>query len=60
MHGVTPGFWISFFNPELSTLFSKWIGSADWVLNIDKHAELKKVFALYSIFLFVTNLKSTL
>lgn len=41
-NGVTPRRWISFCNPELSKLLTKYIGTDDWILNTEKLAELRK------------------
>ncbi|KAK9060108.1 hypothetical protein SSX86_020812 [Deinandra increscens subsp. villosa] len=41
-NGVTPRRWISFCNPELSKIITKWTGTEDWVLNTEKLVELKK------------------
>lgn len=40
---MTPRRWISFCNPELSKIITKWTGTEDWVLNTEKLVELKKV-----------------
>lgn len=41
-NGVTPRRWISFCNPELSKIITKWTGTEDWVLNTEKLVELRK------------------
>lgn len=41
-NGVTPRRWLSFCNPELSKIITKWTGTQDWVLNTEKLVELKK------------------
>ncbi|XP_071690821.1 alpha-1,4 glucan phosphorylase L-2 isozyme, chloroplastic/amyloplastic-like [Rutidosis leptorrhynchoides] len=41
-NGVTPRRWISFCNPELSKIITKWTGSEDWILNTKKLDELRK------------------
>eukprot|EP00271_Cylindrocystis_brebissonii_P010351 TRINITY_DN26521_c0_g1_i1.p1 TRINITY_DN26521_c0_g1~~TRINITY_DN26521_c0_g1_i1.p1 ORF type:complete len:938 (+),score=229.50 TRINITY_DN26521_c0_g1_i1:58-2871(+) len=41
-NGVTPRRWMSFCNPELSTVITKWLGTEDWVLNADLLAGLKE------------------
>ncbi|PWA98713.1 hypothetical protein CTI12_AA015700 [Artemisia annua] len=40
-NGVTPRRWISFCNPELSKIITKWTGTEDWVLNTEKLDELR-------------------
>ncbi|KAJ0488766.1 putative glycogen phosphorylase [Helianthus annuus] len=41
-NGVTPRRWISFCNPELSKIITKWTGTDDWVLNTEKIDQLRK------------------
>ncbi|CAI9296985.1 unnamed protein product [Lactuca saligna] len=41
-NGVTPRRWLSFCNPELSKIITKWTRTEDWVLNTEKLIELKK------------------
>lgn len=41
-NGVTPRRWMSFCNPALSKIITKWTGSDDWVINTEKLAELRK------------------
>ncbi|KAJ8548001.1 hypothetical protein K7X08_021237 [Anisodus acutangulus] len=41
-NGVTPRRWLSFCNPELSEIITKWTGSDDWIVNTEKLAELRK------------------
>ncbi|KAL8533667.1 hypothetical protein ACS0TY_009897 [Phlomoides rotata] len=41
-NGVTPRRWISFCNPELSRIITKWTGSEDWLINTEKLVELRK------------------
>ncbi|KAK6788493.1 hypothetical protein RDI58_012291 [Solanum bulbocastanum] len=41
-NGVTPRRWLSFCNPELSEIITKWTGSDDWLVNTEKLAELRK------------------
>eukprot|EP00245_Coleochaete_scutata_P017854 TRINITY_DN8984_c0_g1_i1.p1 TRINITY_DN8984_c0_g1~~TRINITY_DN8984_c0_g1_i1.p1 ORF type:complete len:945 (+),score=249.52 TRINITY_DN8984_c0_g1_i1:69-2903(+) len=41
-NGVTPRRWLSFCNPELSAVITKWLGSDDWVLDLDKLTGLRK------------------
>ncbi|PWA85182.1 alpha-1,4 glucan phosphorylase L-1 isozyme, chloroplastic/amyloplastic [Artemisia annua] len=41
-NGVTPRRWISYCNPDLSKIITKWTGGDDWVLNTEKLAELRK------------------
>lgn len=41
-NGVTPRRWISFCNPALSKIITKWTESDDWVLQTEKLAELRK------------------
>ncbi|KAD2393626.1 hypothetical protein E3N88_40603 [Mikania micrantha] len=41
-NGVTPRRWISFCNPELSKIITKWTGTEEWVLNTEKLVELRK------------------
>ncbi|XP_055809520.1 alpha-1,4 glucan phosphorylase L-2 isozyme, chloroplastic/amyloplastic [Solanum dulcamara] len=41
-NGVTPRRWLSFYNPELSEIITKWAGSNDWLVNTEKLAELRK------------------
>lgn len=50
-NGVTPRRWISFCNPELSKIITKWTGTEDWVLNTEKLDELRKVRLHISSFL---------
>nr|GEU62661.1 alpha-1,4 glucan phosphorylase L-2 isozyme, chloroplastic/amyloplastic [Tanacetum cinerariifolium] len=44
-NGVTPRRWISFCNPELSKIITKWTGTEDWVLNTEKLDELRNFAA---------------
>lgn len=44
-NGVTPRRWLSFCNPELSQVITKWLGSEDWVLQTGLLAGLRKVHA---------------
>ncbi|PKI38744.1 hypothetical protein CRG98_040857, partial [Punica granatum] len=41
-NGVTPRRWIRFCNPELSKIITNWTGTEDWILNMEKLAELRK------------------
>ncbi|KAL4574310.1 hypothetical protein LXL04_021139 [Taraxacum kok-saghyz] len=41
-NGVTPRRWLSFCNPDLSKIITKWTGTEDWVLNTEKLVKLKK------------------
>ncbi|CAM6060521.1 unnamed protein product [Sphagnum tenellum] len=41
-NGVTPRRWLSFCNPELSKVITKWLGSEDWVLHTEQLAGLRK------------------
>ncbi|CAN4122101.1 unnamed protein product [Withania somnifera] len=41
-NGVTPRRWLSFCNPELSEIITKWTGSDDWLVNTEILAELRK------------------
>ncbi|RDX58040.1 Alpha-1,4 glucan phosphorylase L-2 isozyme, chloroplastic/amyloplastic, partial [Mucuna pruriens] len=41
-NGVTPRRWIRFCNPDLSKIITKWIGTEDWVTNLEKLAILRK------------------
>ncbi|KAK2973465.1 hypothetical protein RJ640_007966 [Escallonia rubra] len=41
-NGVTPRRWISFCNPELSKIITKWTRTEDWVINTEKLVELQK------------------
>lgn len=41
-NGVTPRRWLSFCNPELSKIITKWVGSDDWVLKTDDLAKLRQ------------------
>jgi len=42
-NGVTPRRWLSFCNPELSAVITKWLGSEEWVLDTEKLAGLRSV-----------------
>ncbi|KAL2344617.1 hypothetical protein Fmac_005902 [Flemingia macrophylla] len=41
-NGVTPRRWIRFCNPDLSKTITKWIGTEDWVTDLEKLAILRK------------------
>ncbi|CAK8577301.1 unnamed protein product [Lathyrus sativus] len=41
-NGVTPRRWIRFCNPDLSKIITKWIGTEDWVTDLEKLAILRK------------------
>ncbi|CAL0312210.1 unnamed protein product [Lupinus luteus] len=41
-NGVTPRRWIRFCNPDLSNIITKWIGTDDWVTDLQKLAVLRK------------------
>ncbi|KAI4314095.1 hypothetical protein L6164_027033 [Bauhinia variegata] len=41
-NGVTPRRWIRFCNPDLSNIITKWIGTEDWVTDLEKLAVLRK------------------
>ncbi|XP_054808783.1 alpha-1,4 glucan phosphorylase L-2 isozyme, chloroplastic/amyloplastic-like isoform X2 [Prosopis cineraria] len=41
-NGVTPRRWIRFCNPNLSNIITKWIGTEDWVTDLEKLAILRK------------------
>ncbi|KAE9613688.1 putative glycogen phosphorylase [Lupinus albus] len=41
-NGVTPRRWIRFCNPDLSNIITKWIGTDDWVTDLEKLALLRK------------------
>ncbi|KAL7240647.1 hypothetical protein ACSBR2_006322 [Camellia fascicularis] len=41
-NGVTPRRWISFCNPHLSKIITKWTGTEDWLINTEKLADLRK------------------
>lgn len=41
-NGVTPRRWLSFCNPELSAVITKWLGSEEWITDLDKLAGLAK------------------
>ncbi|KAF7809058.1 alpha-1,4 glucan phosphorylase L-2 isozyme, chloroplastic/amyloplastic-like [Senna tora] len=41
-NGVTPRRWIRFCNPDLSNIITKWIGTEDWVTDLEKLAILRK------------------
>ncbi|XP_028762078.1 alpha-1,4 glucan phosphorylase L-2 isozyme, chloroplastic/amyloplastic isoform X2 [Neltuma alba] len=41
-NGVTPRRWIRFCNPNLSNIITKWIGTEEWVTDLDKLAILRK------------------
>ncbi|AES89986.2 putative glycogen phosphorylase [Medicago truncatula] len=41
-NGVTPRRWIRFCNPDLSKIITKWIGTEDWVTDLEKLAVLRK------------------
>ena len=40
---MTPRRWLSFCNPELSAVITKWLGHDDWVLDADKLQGLNQV-----------------
>lgn len=40
-NGVTPRRWLSFCNPELSAVITKWLGSEEWVLDTKQLAGLR-------------------
>jgi len=40
-NGVTPRRWLSFCNPELSSVITKWLGSEEWVLDTKQLAGLR-------------------
>ena len=42
-NGVTPRRWLSFCNPELSAVITKWLGSEEWVLDTEQLAGLRNV-----------------
>lgn len=42
-NGVTPRRWIQFCNPELSRIITQWTGTQDWLTNIGKLVELRKI-----------------
>lgn len=46
-NGVTPRRWISFCNPDLSEIITKWLGTDDWILNTEKLGELRKVIHFF-------------
>ncbi|PON52341.1 Glycogen/starch/alpha-glucan phosphorylase [Trema orientale] len=41
-NGVTPRRWISFCNPDLSKIITKWSGSEDWIKNTEILSTLRK------------------
>ncbi|GAQ92612.1 glycogen phosphorylase [Klebsormidium nitens] len=41
-NGVTPRRWLAFCNPELSAVITKWLGSDDWIADLDRLEELRK------------------
>ncbi|KAK7251931.1 hypothetical protein RIF29_35547 [Crotalaria pallida] len=41
-NGVTPRRWIRFCNPDLSKIITKWIGTDDWVTDLEKLVVLRK------------------
>ncbi|KAK4771969.1 hypothetical protein SAY86_013744 [Trapa natans] len=41
-NGVTPRRWIRFCNPDLSNILTKWIGTDDWTINMEKLGLLRK------------------
>ncbi|KAK4753551.1 hypothetical protein SAY87_001655 [Trapa incisa] len=41
-NGVTPRRWIRFCNPDLSKILTKWIGTDDWTINMEKLGLLRK------------------
>ncbi|XP_031386858.1 alpha-1,4 glucan phosphorylase L-2 isozyme, chloroplastic/amyloplastic-like isoform X1 [Punica granatum] len=41
-NGVTPRRWIRFCNPDLSKILTKWIGTDDWTINMEKLSLLRK------------------
>jgi glucan phosphorylase len=42
-NGVTPRRWLSFCNPQLSAVITKWLGSEEWVLDTEQLAGLRNV-----------------
>jgi starch phosphorylase len=54
-NGVTPRRWLSFCNPELSKVITKWLGSEDWVLHTEQLAGLRKVRNLFPPMIWVTH-----
>ena len=47
---MTPRRWIRFCNPDLSKIITKWIGTEDWVTDLEKLAILRKVNEFKIIF----------
>ncbi|CAA6657417.1 unnamed protein product [Spirodela intermedia] len=41
-NGVTPRRWLTFCNPDLSEIITKWLGTDDWILDTEKLGELRK------------------
>ncbi|CAM6099645.1 unnamed protein product [Calypogeia fissa] len=41
-NGVTPRRWLSFCNPELSAVITKWLGSDEWVLDTEQLSGLRE------------------
>jgi glucan phosphorylase len=42
-NGVTPRRWLAFCNPELSAVITKWLGSDEWIGDLDRLEGLRKV-----------------
>lgn len=54
-NGVTPRRWLSFCNPELNAVITKWLGSEEWVLDTEQLAGLRNVRpVLYNILSSIT------
>jgi len=41
-NGVTPRRWLAFCNPELSAVITKWLGSDEWIGDLDRLEGLRK------------------
>lgn len=42
-NGITPRRWLSFCNPELSRIITKWLKTDQWVTNLDLLTNLREV-----------------
>ena len=53
-NGVTPRRWISFCNPDLSKIITKWTGSEEWVKDTEILTTLRKVIKMLPTHVFVS------
>jgi starch phosphorylase len=52
-NGVTPRRWLKFCSPELSSIITKWLGTDEWVTNLDLLKGLRKVCTILLAFLLI-------